>query len=886
MRMKSRRSVLVFTLSALVAGLLGSTAPAMAEDPTVTSERPEGVVLLSGVVKAPAGTLTGASIGVYVNEYSCTEDDNGEDQCGESWMLQNSGDVDPNTGAYSVYAQANSTVHLLTQGAAIYDNAYGRTPTRSSAEVSAGSDITTADTDIAGLDIDVIAKPSITGTITLPAQALQPTFSGGYEWSPVTVRAYLLVAKGSYSKWLLADSVDLPASDLAESGAYRMPVKTAGTYRVSVSGYWIEDTFFGGTSLDSATDIAVDENGATGIDFTPALLPLLSGTVTPPQGSAIEKNLIIAAIAFDANGQPINQDDATGIPRFGFASADGTFSLPVPEGTYVLLGLGQTMYGFYGEEPACFLFQGLDKNCFPATFNVGRSGGTGYDFQLRLYPGIRGTVTVPEGVSPTDVSVQTEQWNPGNPDYCFDEEPCGEWTTMGSSSVRDNGDGTGSYFVPVSEPGTYRVVFSGPGVETQYVGGDSAPTDDAATFTSLVDADAVRNVTLARQLYISLDFDASGLLAAGFSPYAQLRCSDMEDNPVVDESIDLTTLPAKVAVTVGAYTCYLLVGPPDTDIWDYSAIDLGTPTMDSDGYFNVTSTRSATLSLKGMGPLIDGTARVTEVGDGSVTVTWDTSLIYDGGAPVEGYRVRPWEGIMDGDVLCETDAETHSCTITGLDNLREYSFHVMAFNAYGESPYPPYTDYAVPHDDGFQICVPQGNVARNDSARVWVLGAKGYDVVTVKVGNQSFEVSPGPTGDGFFDYYADGSNPSVIAGKLKITARATRINDSGRKQRVAARATLYVPKLSLKAAWKQGSSIVARVTAMQPGSTMYANVEGENFSSEMVCTAEANASGRASCTFDAPPPGVYSLDMLVSRVGSSYFQLSSPYFTVKPLRGR
>lgn len=880
MRITSRRSVISVALSALVIGLLGSTAPAMAEDPTVTSERPEGTVLLSGVVKAPAGALAGAYVGVFVFDNSCWTDEEGNESCNSAWLLQNTGDIDPTTGAYSLYAQANQTVRLLAQGAAIYDNAYGRTPTMEVAEVSAGSDITTADSDITGLDIDVLAKPAITGTITLPAGALEPALPGDYVWSPVTVTAYSEVSKGSFSKWVLARSIDIPANALAESGLYRLPVERAGTYRVSVSGYWIEETFYGGDSLDNATDIAVDATGASGIDFSPSLLPLLSGKVTPPQGSAIEKNLIIAAIAFDANGQPINQDDATGIPRFGFAAADGTFSLPVPEGTYVLLGLGQTMYGFYGEEPACFLFQGLDKNCFPATFNVGSSGGTGYDFQLRLYPGIRGTVSVPEGMSPTDVSVQTEQWNPGNPDYCLDDGACGEWTTMGSSSVTDNGDGTGSYFVPVSEPGAYRVVFSGPGVETQYVGGDSAPNDDAATFTSLVDADAIRNVTLARQLYISLDFDASGLLAAGFSQYARVVCNG--DVPV-DEDVDLMNMPLKVSAFSGKYSCELWVYAEESDFrWVFN---LQTPSMDDDGYFDVESNVATTIVMQ-EGPVIEGTARVTSVGDGSATVEWDSQVMYDGGAPVQGYRVTARDTQTDeySDAVCETDADARSCTVSGLTNLREYTFFVSAFNTF-DAGTSLATDYAVPHEDRFQIFVPEGNVQRNGYARIWVLGAQGFDSVPVRVGNQMFEVTPRSTGDGVFIYNADESIPNVIAGKVKITARASRINDAGRRERVAARATLYVPKFSVRSSWKQGSIITARISALQPGSSVSATIldlgSGEFAEPEAVCTAQADEFGRARCTFDAPPAGEYVLRVQTG-AGWRAFTLDSKVFTVKP----
>ncbi|NBO46215.1 MAG: fibronectin type III domain-containing protein [Actinobacteria bacterium] len=892
MRITSRRSLVAFALSALIAGLVGSTSPAMAEDPTLTSERPEGVVLLSGTVNAPAGSLTGASIGVFTKGYTCSEDENGNEQCGESWMLQNSGDVDPSTGAYSLYAQANTTVRLLAQGAVIYDNAYGRTPTRESVDVSTGADITTTDADISGLDIDVLAKPSITGTISLSEQALQPPLPGDYEWSPITVRAYLHVSKGSYSKWLLADSVDIPASALAVSVAYRVPVKLSGTYRVSVSGYWIHETFYGGDSLETATDINVDETDATGIDLAPALLPTLSGTLTPPQGTDIPKGLMVAAIPFDANGQPVDQGDSINLFRFAFAAEDGSYKIPVPAGTYVLLALGNTMYGFYGEEPECFRTQGFDKGCFPQTFTIGADGGTGYDMQLRLFPVIRGTVTLPEGVSGASISVAAERWQPGEPD-CFDNF-CGEWAQDFSTfgTVTDNGDGTASYVIPISQPGTYRVVFTGSEIERTTIGsvdesyGDRGPNDDAALFTSLTEPDVVRDVTLTPQLFITVDFDASALFAAGFDSGAKVMCNDADDNQVVDESIDMSTLPAKVPVTSGTYTCWLYVYLPDAEgPLDASVIDLGSPTMDSDGYFDVTSTRSATLSLKGMGPIINGTARVSEVGDGSVTVTWDTSVAYDGGAPVEGYHVRAWDrsALADSDVLCETDADGRSCTITGLENLREYSFHVFAFNSFGESSDPAYTDEVVPHDDRFQICVPQGNVARNANAKIWVLGAQGYEVVTVKVGNESFEVTPGENGDGYFYYLAEESNPSVVAGKMKITARASRINDSGRKERVAARATLYIPKFSLKASWKQGSSVVARVTSMQPGSTVYANIVGENYSGDVVCTAEASASGRATCTFDAPPPGDY---MLTMRSGSESdgFDIGSRNFTVKPAR--
>jgi hypothetical protein len=86
---------------------------------------------------------------------------------------------------------------------------------------------------------------------------------------------------------------------------------------------------------------------------------------------------------------------------------------------------------------------------------------------------------------------------------------------------------------------------------------------------------------------------------------------------------------------------------------------------------------------------------------------------------------------------------------------------------------------------------------------------------------------------------------------------------------------MYVPKFTLRGSWKAGSTIVARVSALQPGSTVAFVLDGDTFA----CDAQADASGRASCAFDAPAAGSHTLE-----AATQDFIIDYKEFTVKPAK--
>ncbi len=77
-------------------------------------------------------------------------------------------------------------------------------------------------------------------------------------------------------------------------------------------------------------------------------------------------------------------------------------------------------------------------------------------------------------------------------------------------------------------------------------------------------------------------------------------------------------------------------------------------------------------------------------GNTSATVTW-TTPISTGGSPITGYTVT---SAPDG-LKCTTTTAL-SCTVTGLKNLKSYTFKVTAKNALGTSPSSPASNAVVP----------------------------------------------------------------------------------------------------------------------------------------------------------------------------------------------
>ena len=853
----------------LLAGTLSVAAPASA-DPIVGSE--DGMVTLSGSLTGAPDAYAGSWVTVLQRAQWCSDV---EDCWDVNWV--NDTAPDPSTGAFSVSVPAGATYLLFARGDGFVANAYGLTPTDADADITAGSPIVVGDEDIAGLDIAVTAKPAIRGTITLPAAALADVGLDDYgdflAPTQVTLYAYQPADEEMDTEggWQSVNSRAFKPEELSEHLSFAFPV-SPGTYRVSFRNYWTGEVFFGGTSLETATDITVTNADVSGIDFAPETLPVLSGTVTAPAGEKLDPRLFVMAIPFTAGDDGTPLDNFSNL-AYARAAADGSYKLPAPAGDYAIIALGDAMFGFYGPEPDCFSAQGFDKGCYPSRLTVDGSGAAGVDIQLRLFPRFAGKVTLPEGVLASGVAVSAEKWIEPDPACDPEWDDCGgSWSAVTASTLLDNGDGTANYRVSAREPGTYRLVFSGDGVEQLVIGGDSAPDGDAVTFDSIAFTEVTRDAALVRQPWLEGSVNPYVLDGDAFNVNVTIYAS-RGDGEFVDTTsvpVDMDTLTFSVPLAAGDYSAVLTWSTFD----EFGNEQMHKAFLSGSRMFKVLSGSNAAISFDATAPSAPTDPQVVGVGDGSATIGWSAPE-FDGGAEVTGYTVTAVDAASGEptDAFCTAAGDEGSCTVEGLENLREYTFSVTATNDAGDSDAAA-TGMAVPHEDGFSVWVNRQTSTADGDVRVWVLGANPTDTVTLKVGADTFEVSPEASGDAMVAYTLDSGSTAVRSGKVKVYATAVRTTDSGRTKRLKARTTIYVPKTKVRAIAREGATITARITSAAPDSEVSISIDGEE-----LCAGSADRSGRLACTFDSPSAGDYTLTTTVNGV-----ETAANAITVRPIR--
>ncbi|NDB18045.1 MAG: fibronectin type III domain-containing protein [Actinobacteria bacterium] len=269
--------------------------------------------------------------------------------------------------------------------------------------------------------------------------------------------------------------------------------------------------------------------------------------------------------------------------------------------------------------------------------------------------------------------------------------------------------------------------------------------------------------------------------------------------------------------------------------------------LDASGSVTETTGQSASATVPGAPTDVAAVA-----GDGSAAVSWSAPAS-DGGAAITGYTVTS----SPGGATCATTGET-TCEVSGLDNFTGYTFTVTATNSAGTSMSSDASNTVVPYSGEFQVWLPKPVVAREGDTQVWVFGATGVDTVKVRIGLEVLEVSPDASGIAIADYTMGTASALTHVGRLRVTASAVRVAEDGSKEKLRASALLYSPSTTLRKKWREGSQVTVRVRSAGEASALSFRIDGVE-----VCATDADDRGRASCAFDAPTEGGYTLQTYV-----------------------
>ena len=266
------------------------------------------------------------------------------------------------------------------------------------------------------------------------------------------------------------------------------------------------------------------------------------------------------------------------------------------------------------------------------------------------------------------------------------------------------------------------------------------------------------------------------------------------------------------------------------------------------------------------------TAVSAVAGDGSATVSWSAPS-FDGGSSITGYTVTA----APGGATCTATALETSCTVEGLDNLMFYSFTVTATNAAGTSADSDASERVVPHSDEFQVWLPNLTVAHDGDTQVWIFGAVGVQSLAVRIGNETFDASPDDYGVAIVDYNAAEMTQWVRTGTIRVIAKALRVDEDGSKVKLRATAMLYSPSVTLGKRWRAGKQVTVRARSAAPGSSLSFQIDGFE-----VCATDASERGRATCSFDAPDEGDYTLEAYVLHNGEEPQLIATKDFSILP----
>ena len=268
------------------------------------------------------------------------------------------------------------------------------------------------------------------------------------------------------------------------------------------------------------------------------------------------------------------------------------------------------------------------------------------------------------------------------------------------------------------------------------------------------------------------------------------------------------------------------------------------------------------------------TAVTATGGDALATVAW-TAPANNGGADIDSYRVKA-VGFEAG---CQAQAPATTCTVTGLPQNGKWTFTVTAHNSVGDSVPSDASNAVWTHDGCFQSFPEKSTIALGDSTVIHVWNALANKAVVVRIGGRKFAETADANGEAVITYTADGS-----AGAANLVGKRVTVIPVGQLDNHRCRGGyfLYIPKLTMRAKFRQGGPIQAVVRSVEIFSQVSFRVTDlADGTTRTVCEFEADDSGKVTCAGTADRAGNFKLAVFVDGV-----QMAGTTFTVTPKPGR
>ncbi|WP_162242339.1 carboxypeptidase regulatory-like domain-containing protein [Arthrobacter sp. Leaf337] len=443
---------------------------------------------ISGTVSAPAGiTLTGVNVTAYSGDSMATYA--GNTQVGADGKYKLGG---LRAGSYKLqFSGGNSGA--LSQW---YNNAI-------SAETAIAVPVT-AGQDVGNINATLAKGASIRGKLTVPA---------GTDATQLYVMAFTAASETGYAA----------SATVAADGTYRLPGLEAGSYKIQFSGNSsgaLTQWYNNAETFATATAVAVTPGqDLADINGTLTKGATISGKVTTPAGISVTHTNVSLTTA----------DAAATYVGNAWPAADGTYRfVGLPAGSYKVQFNGNGS----GALTQWYNNAATPEAANPVTVAKGQDV-TGINASLAKGATISGKVTVPAGISLSNVSVNADSAD-------------GKSIYMAYSAVAADG----SYRLVGLPAGSFKVRFAGNSsgaVDQWYNNAATAGTANALTLTAAQDLTGI-NATLVKGATISGKL--AGLSAGEQNPVTVL---DGTGAPVKQGYADSTGAYSVTGLAAGSY---------------------------------------------------------------------------------------------------------------------------------------------------------------------------------------------------------------------------------------------------------------------------------------------------------------------------------------------